>query len=63
MKEITYRVWVDIEEFNHNTESGVECDGPGGSVAEFDNYDKAYEFAARLNEGAAESIRNARGDS
>jgi hypothetical protein len=45
----TYKVWVEIEEYDDVEEEGCTLDAPGASVAEFDDYDDAYAFAERLN--------------
>ena len=44
----TYKVWIEIEEYDTETGDGVTLDGPGGSVAEFDTYDEALEFADEI---------------
>jgi hypothetical protein len=41
----TYKVWIEIEEYNADTEEGRTLDAPGASVAEFETYHQAWEFA------------------
>lgn len=43
-----YKVWIDIEEYDTDTEDGQPCDAPGGSLAEFATYEEAREFAWRI---------------
>jgi hypothetical protein len=44
----TYKVWIEIEEFDEETGEGQTLDAPGSSVTSFDNYDDARKFAATL---------------
>lgn len=52
---IVYKVWVEIEAFNETAGRGETVDSPGASVATFNTYEEAYEFAERMN-AAAESL-------
>lgn len=53
-RHITFKVWLEIERYNEKTGRGEDMDAPGGSLAEFDTYENAREYAervARLAEG------------
>lgn len=43
-----YKVWIEIEEYDTETERGTTLDAPGADVATFDTYDYAYSFASTL---------------
>ena len=45
----TFKVWVEIEEYDEVSEQGVDCDAPGGSLATFATYEEAYAFAERID--------------
>ena len=45
----TYKVWIEIEEYDNETEEGETLDAPGASVAEFKTSKEALEFAALLS--------------
>jgi hypothetical protein len=47
--EKTYKVWLEIEEYDERTDTYIECDAPGGELATFDTYDDAYDFAAQID--------------
>jgi hypothetical protein len=47
----TYKVWIEIEEFDSETEEGQTLDAPGASLKEFDSYEDAYKFAEGLTNG------------
>lgn len=42
---VSYKVWLEIEQFNPHTQDGVNVDAPGGPLAEFDTYQEARDFA------------------
>lgn len=42
---ITYKVWLEIEQYDEDTEAGVTLDAPGASLAQFRTYEEAYAFA------------------
>jgi hypothetical protein len=46
---ISYKVWVDIEEYDELTACGYACDAPGGELATFDTYDEAWDFAVHID--------------
>jgi hypothetical protein len=45
---ITYNVWLDIEEFDHDTGEGEELDAPGSALATFDTYEEAWVYAEHI---------------
>ena len=47
-KNITFNVWLEIERFNEKTGRGEDMDAPGSSLAEFDTYEEAWEYAERV---------------
>lgn len=44
----TYKVWIEIEEYDQLTDCYTECDAPGAELATFDTYEEAYEFAEHI---------------
>lgn len=52
----SYKVWIEIEEYDHDTEEGQTLDAPGASVADFDTYAEAWEFAEKLTRSAGQSL-------
>jgi hypothetical protein len=54
-KTITFKVWLDIERYNEKTGNGQNLDAPGSSLATFDTYEEAWEYAERVAQ-FAESI-------
>ena len=45
-----FKVWLEIEEFDMETEDGRTLHGtPGGPVAELDTYDQAKRFVEAAN--------------
>jgi hypothetical protein len=53
-KNITFKVWLEIERYNEKTGASQNMDAPGSSLAEFDTYDEAWDYAervTRLSEG------------
>jgi hypothetical protein len=47
-KNITFKVWLEIEQFNEKTGAGQEMDAPGSYLATFDTYEEAWEYAERI---------------
>lgn len=47
--EKTYKVWIEIEEYDECTGCGNDCDAPGGALATFGTYEEAYDFAAQID--------------
>jgi hypothetical protein len=45
---ITYKVWIEIEQYNRKTDAGQEMEAPGSSLAEFDTYEDAWDYAERV---------------
>jgi predicted RNA-binding protein associated with RNAse of E/G family len=45
---ITFKVWLDIERYNEKTESGELMDAPGSSLATFDSFEEAWDYAERV---------------
>lgn len=50
----TYKVWIEIEEYDEKTGNGKTLDAPGSSLASFDSYDEAYAYAERITKAAEE---------
>lgn len=46
-KNITFKVWLEIERFNEKTETGESLDAPGSSLATFATYEEAWDYAER----------------
>ena len=44
----TYKVWIEIEEYDTQTGEGETLDAPGAAIAEFDSYEQAWDFAEDL---------------
>jgi len=47
--EKTYKVWIEIEEYDERTGCGNDCDAPGGALATFGTYEEAYDFAEQID--------------
>lgn len=45
----TFKVWIEIEEYDDETETGQTLDAPGAALVEFETYEEAYRFAERLD--------------
>jgi hypothetical protein len=45
---ITFKVWLEIEQYNEKTGDGQEMDAPGAALADFDTYEEAWEYAERV---------------
>lgn len=51
----TYKVWIEIEEYDEDTGDSVNLDGPGASVREFDSLERAETFVEDLTSYALQS--------
>ena len=47
-RNITFKVWLEIERYNDKTGHGQNMDAPGSSLATFDTYEKAWDYAERV---------------
>ena len=47
-KNITYKVWLEIERYNERTGDGRNMDTPGSSLATFAAYEEAWDYAERV---------------
>jgi hypothetical protein len=47
--ETTYKVWIDIEEYDELTDCSKDCDAPGGALATFNTYEEAWDFAQQID--------------
>lgn len=47
-KNITFKVWIEIERYSEKTGASQDMDAPGSSLAEFDTYDEAWDYAERV---------------
>jgi hypothetical protein len=47
-KNITFKVWLEIERYNERTGHGETMDAPGSSLAEFDTFEEAWDYAERV---------------
>ena len=56
--ETTYKVWIEIEEYDELTGCGNDCDAPRGALATFDSYEEAYEFAEQIDQAFSTHSRN-----
>lgn len=49
-RNITYKVWLEIERYDEDTGDSENVDAPGASLATFDSEEEAYEFASRVTD-------------
>jgi hypothetical protein len=49
-KNITFKVWLEIERFNEKTGKSEDMDAPGSSLATFDTYEEAWDYAERITQ-------------
>jgi hypothetical protein len=42
---ITFKVWLEIERYNEKTETGQDMDAPASSLATFETYREARDYA------------------
>jgi hypothetical protein len=54
-KNITFKVWLEIERYNERTGHSENLDAPGSSLAEFATYKEAWDYAERVTQ-LAEAI-------
>ena len=47
-RHITFKVWLEIERYNDRTGDGQDMDAPGSSLATFDTYEEAWDYAERV---------------
>ena len=52
---ITFKVWLEIERYDDETGHGEDMDAPGSSLATFETYEEARDYAERVSR-LAESI-------
>jgi hypothetical protein len=47
-KNTTFKVWLEIERYNERTGHGEDMDAPGSSLATFNTYEEAWDYAERV---------------
>ena len=47
-RNITFKVWLEIERYNDRTGHSEDMDAPGSSLATFDTYEEARDYAERV---------------
>jgi hypothetical protein len=47
-KNITFKVWLEIERLNEKTGASDNMDAPGSSLATFKTYQEAWDYAERV---------------
>ena len=47
-KNITFKVWLEIERYNEKTGASQNMDAPGSFLAEFPTYEEARDYAERV---------------
>jgi hypothetical protein len=47
-KHIVFKVWLEIERFNEKTGASEDMDAPGSSLATFETYQDAWDYAERV---------------
>ena len=45
-----YKVWIEIEEYDTEIESGKTVDAPFPSTGDFETYEMAVEFAQKMHD-------------
>ena len=45
---ITFKVWLEIERLNEKTGASEDMDAPGASLATFNTYQEAWDYADRI---------------
>ena len=48
-QNITFKVWLEIERYDDETGQGEEMDAPGSSLATFETYEEAWDYAERVS--------------
>ena len=56
-KNITFKVWLEIERYNERTGHSENMDAPGSSLAEFATIEEAWDYAERVTQ-LAEAIND-----
>lgn len=46
----TFKVWVEIEQYDNKTDCSTTLDAPGASLREFKSYKRAWDFAQRITD-------------
>lgn len=44
-RNITFKVWLEIERYDERTGHGKDMDAPASSLATFNTYDEAWDYA------------------
>jgi hypothetical protein len=47
-KNITFKVWLAIEQYDEKTGHGKDMDAPSSSLATFDTYEEAWDYVDRV---------------
>ena len=47
-RNVTFKVWLEIERYHERTGHGENMDAPGAALAEFATYEEAREYAERV---------------
>lgn len=47
---LSYRVWLDIEAYDHDREEYYDMDAPGSALTSFERYQDAYDYAGRVTD-------------
>ena len=47
-RNITFKVWLEIERFNEKTGASENMDAPGSSLATFNTLKEAWDYAERV---------------
>jgi hypothetical protein len=47
-KDITFKVWLEIERYDERIGEGQTMDAPGSSLAQFATYEEAWDYAQRV---------------
>lgn len=47
-RNITFKVWLEIEQYNEKTGDSQNLDAPGSYLAEFQTYKEAWDYAERV---------------
>jgi hypothetical protein len=47
-RNITFKVWIEIERFDEKTGRSEDLDAPGSSLATFSTFKEAWDYAERV---------------
>lgn len=47
-QSVTFKVWLEIERYDERTDHSQTMDAPGASLAAFDSYEEAWDYAERV---------------